>query len=171
MMPFCCLKNLVRYVNKMKITFESPSPTNLLPIMQDDADEVIDLIDDSKTTLMQHHVYCPYNNNDNQLQFLTHLFMNIAPEWVEALPQDRDGMKIYKMKCLPREWVQKSKDLRHFKMHSSRRKGQIGTRKVGRCICNLYCPYGICPFMLSAGGKRNVSNFQNVYGYKICFSC
>ena len=51
--------------------------------MQDHEDEVIDLTDDSKTTFMQHYVYCPYNNNNNNdLQFLSHLFMNIAPELV-----------------------------------------------------------------------------------------
>ena len=33
--------------------FESPSPTSLQLTMQDYADEVIDLTDDSKTTFMQ----------------------------------------------------------------------------------------------------------------------
>ena len=37
--------------------------------------------------------------------------MNIVPEWVEDLPQDINGMKSYKMKCSPREWVQKTQDL------------------------------------------------------------
>ena len=68
-------------------------------------EEVTDLTDDSETTFMQCHVYCPYNNNNNKLQFPTHLFMNIAPELVDNLPQDIDGMKIYKLKCLPRESV------------------------------------------------------------------
>ena len=47
--------------------------------MQEHKYEVIDLTDESETMLMQHHVYCPYNNNNNTLQFHTHLFMNIAP--------------------------------------------------------------------------------------------
>ena len=34
--------------------------------------------------------------------------MNIAPEWVEDLPQDIAGMKICKIKCSPREWIYKS---------------------------------------------------------------
>ena len=117
-----------------KITFESPSPTCLQLIIQHDADEVIDLTDDSETIIMQHHFYCPYNNNSNEFKFPTNLFMNVAPEWVEDVPQDIDGMKIYEMKCLLGEWVQKSQDLRYFKMHSLRRKGLIGTRKVGRCV-------------------------------------
>ena len=52
---------------------------------------------------MQHHVNCLYNNNNNDLQFPTHSFMNIAPEWVDNLPEDIDGIKILKMKCLQRE--------------------------------------------------------------------
>ena len=83
-----------------KDNFESPSPNSLQLIMQDDADEVIDLIDDSETTFMQQDVYCAYNNNE--LQFPTQLFMSIAQEWVEDLSQDIDGMKIYKMNCLLR---------------------------------------------------------------------
>ena len=54
--------------------FEMPSPTSLQQIMQDDADEVIDLTDDSKTTVIQHPEFVPYNNNNNELQFTTNLF-------------------------------------------------------------------------------------------------
>ena len=65
-----------------------------------------------------------YNKND--MQFPTHLFINIAPARVDHLPDDIDGMKIFKIKYLPREWVQRTHDLRYFRMHSSRRKGLIG---------------------------------------------
>ena len=40
-------------------------------------------------------------------------------------------------------------------MYSSRRKGLIGIRKLGRCICDLYFPYDKCPFKLTADGKWN----------------
>ena len=138
--------------------FENPSPNSLQLIMQDYADEVINLTDDSETTFMQHHVYSSYNNNNNDLQFPSHLFMNIVPEWVDDLPQDIDGMKIFKMKCLLREWVQKTSNLWFLKMHSSRRKGLIRTRKVGRCIDNLYCPYYDCPYKLF--GKWKEEHFK-----------
>ena len=101
--------------------------------------------------------YCLYNKNTNEFQFHTHIFMNIAPEWMKNLPQGISGMKIYKMKCLPRDWIQKSQDLRYVKMYSLRRKGLIGTRKVGRCIVNLYCPYQDCPLKLSTGGRGTLS--------------
>ena len=43
--------------------FENPNSASLQLIMQDYADEVIDLTDDSETTFMQHNVNCPYNNH------------------------------------------------------------------------------------------------------------
>ena len=100
----------------------------------------------------------------------TYLLTQQQNGWMD-LPHDTDGLKLYKIKCSPWEWVQKSQDLRYFKMHSSRRKDLIGARKVGRFIGNLYCSYDDCLFKLSAEGKRNNSNFQNVDGCKICFSC
>ena len=64
-----------------------------------------------------------------------------------------NGFKLYKIKCSPQEWVQKSQDLRYFKMNTSRRKELIGTRKVGRCLGSLYCMSADCPFKHSAEGK------------------
>ena len=72
---------------------------------------------------------------------------------MDHLPDDIDGMKIYKIKCL-------SSDIRYLKMHSSQRKGLIGMRKVGRCTVNLYYPYDECPFKLSADEERNRSYYR-----------
>ena len=72
---------------------------------------------------------------------------------------------------MPREWVERTQDLRYFNMCSSRRKGLIGMRKIGWYISNLYCFYDYCPFKLSADWERNTSNFQNVEGHKMYFSC
>ena len=60
---------------------------------------------------------------------------------VDDLPHNLDGLKLYKIKCSPQEWVKKRQDLRYLNMHSLRRKDLKGTRKVGRCIRNLYCSY------------------------------
>ena len=46
-----------------------------------------------------------------------HLFVKTAAEWVDDLPHDIDGSKLHKIKCSPKEWAQKSQDLRYFKMH------------------------------------------------------
>ena len=40
------------------------------------------------------------------MQFPTYLFVNIAPEWVDHLLEDIDGMKIFNIKCLPRERIE-----------------------------------------------------------------
>ena len=56
-------------------------------------------------------------------------------------------------------------------MNTSRRKDLIGMRKVGRCIRSLYCMSDDCPFKHSAEGKLNTTNFQNLGGHKVCFSC
>ena len=109
--------------------------------------------------------------SDNELQFPMHLFLKTEAEWVDELPHDINGFKLYKIKCSPQEWIQKSQDLRYFKMNTSRRKDLIGTRKVGRCIRSLYCMSADCPFKHSAEGKLNTMNFQNVSGNKVCFSC
>ena len=111
------------------------------------------------------------NTSDNELQFPMHLFLKTEAECVDELPHDIDGFKLYKIKCSPQEWVQKSQDLMYFEMNTSRRKELIGTRKVGRCLGSLYCMSTDCPFKHSAGGKSNMMNFQNVSGHKVCFSC
>ena len=118
---------------------------------------------------MQQNVSFPYNKND--VQFPTNLFVNIALECLDHLPEDIDGMKIFKINCLCTEWVKRTHDLRYFRMQSSRRKGLIGTKKVGRCLGNHYCPYDECPFKFSADGEKNTSNIQNIEGHKTCFSC
>ena len=60
--------------------FESTSPTSLQLIMQDEAGEIIDLTGDSETTFMHHPEFVLFNNNNNELQLPTNLFMNIAAE-------------------------------------------------------------------------------------------
>ena len=146
---------------KQEVTIECPYPSTFeQPISLDDADDVIDLTDDSEMTAIQLPDFVQYNTSDNELQFPTHLFVNTAAEWVDDLPHEIDGLKLYKMNSFPQEWAQKSQDLRYFKMHSFRRKDLIGQGKVGRCTRNLYCSYDDCPFKLSVEGKRNTFNFQ-----------
>ena len=127
--------------------------------------EVINLTD-SEVSNMQWPDKFQYKGGDVQLP--THLFTWITPEWVEYLPGDIDGMKIFKIKSLPNDRVERTHDLRHFKMHSSRRKGLLGMRMVGRCIGNLYSSFIECPFIVLAGAKSNNLHFQNVEGHKIC---
>ena len=100
-----------------------------------------------------------------------HLFVKSEAECVDQLPHDIDGFKLYKIKCSQQQWVEKSQDLQHFKMNTSRKKDLIGIRKVGRCQGSLYCMSAQCPFKSSAEGTPNTTNFQNVGRHKVCFSC
>ena len=153
-----------------QVTIESPCPSTIgQPTCLDDAD-VIDLTEDSDITTSK-HPESPHNNTGDELQFPMHLFVKSEAECVDELPHDIDGFKLYKIKCSQQEWVEKTQDLWHFKMNTSRRKDLIGTRKVGRCLGSLYCMSANCPFKHSAEGTPNTMNFQNVSGHKVCFSC
>ena len=118
-----------------EVTIESPCPSSLeQPIYLDDADDVIDHTDDSEMTTSEQSDSLQNNTSGNVLQFPMHLFLKMEAKWVDELPRDINGFKLYKIKCSPQEWVQKSQDLRYFKMNTSRRKDLIGMRKVGRYI-------------------------------------
>ena len=148
---------------------DKPSPIMQQITMPQCDYEVIDLTDESETTPMQQNDHFPHKKNE--MPIFTHFFINIAPEFVDHLPDNIDGMRPFKIKCLPREWVEGTHDIRNVKMHSLRRKGLLGMRKVGRCIGNLYGPHDDYPFKLSTDGEKNTSNFQNVKGHETCFSC
>ena len=153
-----------------EVTIGSPCPSAIeQSICLDDAN-VIDLTDDSEMTTSE-QPESPHSNTSDELQFPMHLFINTEAECVDELPHDIDGFKLYQIKCSPQEWVQKSQDLWYFKMNTLRRKELIGTRKVGRCLVSLYCMSVNCPFKHSAEGQSNMTNFQNVSGHKVCFSC
>ena len=157
---------------KEELTIESSHPWMLEQATSlDDAGDMIDLIDDSEMTTSQQSDSLQNNTSKNELQFYTCLFINTAAEYMDDMQHDIAGFKLYKIKCSSKRRVQKSQDLRYFKMHTSRRKDLIGTRKVGRCMGNLYCAFDDCPFKFTTGGKQNTTNFQNVGGHKVCFSC
>ena len=103
-------------------------------------------------------------------KFPIHLFVNVGAEWVDDLPHDIHGLKLYKIKFSPWEGVQKSPGSEVLQ-EAFLEKDLIRARKVERGIRNWHFSYDDCPFKLSAEGKVNTSNFQNVDWYKICFSC
>ena len=92
---------------------------------------MIYLIDDSEMTTYQQLDSLQNKTSNNELQFPMHLFVKTAAEWVDDPPHDTDGSKLY-INVHHKIGLKKSQDLRYFKMHTSRRKDLIGTRKVGR---------------------------------------
>ena len=136
MKPYCSLINLQRAIQKRTLPYRVHVQA---PLSRQEAyaDDEIDLTDDSEMTISQELESLQNNTSNNELQFPTHLYDRTASEWLDKLPYGIDGLKLYKIKCSQQEWVQKSQDLRYFKMHTSRRKDLTGTRRVGRCIGNL----------------------------------
>ena len=65
----------------------------------------------------------------DDLQFPIHLFASVGPEWMHNWPEDTDTKRSFKIKYLASEWVGRTHGVRHFRMHSSRRKGLLGTKK------------------------------------------
>ena len=96
-----------------EVTIESPCASTLeQPICPDDADDVIDFTDDSEMTPSEQSDSLQNNTSEIDLQFPMHLFHKTEAEWVDELPHDINGFKLYKIKCAPQEWVQKKQDLR-----------------------------------------------------------
>ena len=59
-----------------EVTIESACPSTLeQPICLDDADDVIDLTDDSEMTTSEQSDSLQNNTSDNELQFPMHLFL------------------------------------------------------------------------------------------------
>ena len=85
-----------------EVTIGSPCPSTIQQARSlDDADDVIDLTDDSEMTTSQQLDPLQNNTSNNELQFPTHLFVKKAAGWVDELPHDIDGFKQYKIKCSP----------------------------------------------------------------------
>lgn len=115
--------------------------------------------------------------NDEEVKFLQQYkfpmaaFRDVEPEWVDYLPTDINGKHIYKMKSTAKSWHGAASDRRHFQMNTSRRKNLRGTRKVGICAGNIFCPNERCTFKSTNGGTINEAHYQNIDGSKACFSC
>ena len=69
-----------------EVTIESPCPSTLEQETNlDDADDVIDLTDDSDMTTSQQSDSLQNNLSNNELQFPTHLFINTAAEFLTQM--------------------------------------------------------------------------------------
>ena len=62
---------------------------------------------------------------------------DFEPYWIDVVPFDING-NMYKKKFTQSEWVERTADLRYFKMSYSKRVDLRGTRKVGRCLVLIF---------------------------------
>ena len=138
-----------------EVNIESPHSSTFEQARSlDDADDVIDLTDDSDMTISQQSESLQNNTSNNELQFPIHLFVKTAAEWVDELPCDIDGLKLYKIKMFITR-MGSEKPGSEVLQNAHIEKDLIGTRNVGSCIGNLYCASDDCPFKHSAEGKSN----------------
>lgn len=102
------------------------------------------------------------------------LFKDTKPLYVEKVPHDIDGKKVYKIKLESEEdkklWTQKYADGRYFKYNSSTRKGLVGMRKIGKCLSAFKCNNKECAFLKSTG-KPNQHQFKTLGSEKFCITC
>ena len=92
------------------------------------------------------------------------------PTEVDRLPREIDGTCWYRIKCLEKEYTEKTSDLRWFLMRTSSRIGLVGRRKVGSCLGSYICSNKSCSY-LSTEGKPNEKLFDYLYKKKVCRSC
>ena len=97
----------------------------------------------------------------------------ITPTPVDFIPGNIDGLKLYKLcNIQPKDCWKSAYDLRHFKMHTTRRKGFRGKIKVGFCSGNYVCKNDECPYRKSTPElKRNEQNWQYMEGRRECKHC
>ena len=62
---------------------------------------MIDLTGDSEMTTSEQLELLQNNTSNTELQLSVHLFLKMKAEWVDELPHDINGFKLYKIKCSP----------------------------------------------------------------------
>ena len=95
----------------------------------------------------------------NHMKFDYAIYGDMDPEVVEYLPHDINGDKIYRIECQPHEWIDRQKDGHWWEMHTTKRKGFLGKRKIGQCMGQYICANPHCP-RVRAGSEENDSNFK-----------
>ena len=97
---------------------------------------------------MEKHKQAARGYNDD-FQFPMHFLQDVESFLVKHLPVDINGKKLFKMKCPNHQRVKRSHSFRPFRIHSSRRKGSLGTRKLGgvmvtSLVLSKNITHGVC---------------------------
>ena len=72
-------------------------------------------------------------NMGSSQEFPYNIFWEIEPEWVDSIPEDINGLKLYKMKGSKATYMKQARDKRHFYMSTSTKKN-IQLNKVLRQV-------------------------------------
>ena len=98
-------------------------------------------------------------------------YKGMVPEVVAEIPHEIDGLKYY-MIDVPQEEIffTKYRDGRYFELHTSRRKGFHGVRRIGKCRGNFECTNKECAYFLE-NERRNRHQFTTIGKNKFCYIC
>ena len=93
-----------------------------------------------------------------KLSFSMEEYKDMVPTVVAEIPYDIDGTRWY-MIDVPEEdaFFAKYRDGRFFQLHTSRRKGFNGVRRLGKCRGNFVCENTSCPYFTENGSKININ--------------
>ena len=97
-------------------------------------------------------------------------FAQVDSVLVDEIPWDVDRDQKYRIECDKEDYIDKAKDGRWFKMHTSSRKGLVGKRKARACQGSLMCKNPNCPKLLSEG-IPNTNEFTKDSNVDICKCC
>ena len=106
-----------------------------------------------------------------KLSFSMEEYKDMVPTVVAEIPYDIDGTRWY-MTDVPEEdaFFAKYRDGRFFQLHTSRRKGFNGVRRLGKCRGNFVCENTSCPYF-TENGSKNQHQFTTIGSNKFCYSC
>ena len=106
-----------------------------------------------------------------KLSFSMEEYKDMVPTVVAEIPYDIDGTRWY-MIDVPEEdaFFAKYRDGRFFQLHTSRRKGFNGVRRLGKCRGNFVCDNTSCPYF-TENGSKNQHQFTTIGSKKFCYSC
>ena len=103
------------------------------------------------------------------------LYRGMVAEEVEKVPQDINGMKLYKIPASDDTWGNLTADCQYFVMHTLSRSTLFRTQKIGKCHGSWVCPNDDCNFRKTSENYQpnyvNWTTIGNNRHMKICKIC
>ena len=144
----------------------------------------------------QHQEFVPWNAENNEMEqngfsekeiqdalknikqgkrFPVWLYGGMVAEEVEKVPEDINGMKLYKIPASDDTWGDLTSDCRYSVMQTSSRSTLFGTRKIGKCHGSWVCLNDDCNFRKTSENHQpnyvNWTTIGNNRNMKICGIC
>ena len=125
--------------------------------------------------LSEKEIQDAFKNIKQGKRFPVWLYRGMVAEEVEKVPQDINGMKLYKIPASDDTWGDLTADCRYFVMQTSSRSTLFGTQKIGKCHGSWVCPNDDCNFRKTSENHQpnyvNWTTIGNNRHMKICEIC